>query len=104
MSKKEMSKEEMLEMIESLKNDNEILKNSNGESVKNKVMKCIEDGMKSIEDIGMFLKISGKNVSSNLTYLRSDLRSEGKTIISMRIDGKSLLSIKSFEEMGWDIV
>lgn len=100
---KEMTKQEMADMIASLTKDNEALRSNTGVGVKDKVMKCIEDGMNSIEDISMFLSISSKNVSSNLTYLRNDMKKEGKTIISMRIEGKSLLSIKTFAEMGWNI-
>ncbi len=96
-----MTKQELLELVESLKNDNEILKSKGGDSVKVKVMALIEEGVNSIEGIGGKLGISSKNVSSNLTYLRNDLRSEGKTIISLRIENKTYLSVKSFEEMGW---
>jgi len=99
-----MTKQEMAAMIETLKADNEALKQSNGVSVKNKVMDLIESGVNNIEDIALRLSISSKNVSSNLTYLRNDMKSEGKTIISLRIDGKTFLSVKSFKEMGWDNV
>lgn len=99
---KEMTKQEMAELIESLKKDNEELKASTGISVKTKVMDLITNGVNTIEDISTKLNISSKNVSSNLTYLRNDLKSNNETIISQRIDGKTYLKVMNFIDLGWN--
>ncbi len=66
-----MEKEELINLIEDLEQQIELLKNKKGR--KAEVLKVIqEQGPISIVEIAKQIGISAKNVSSQLTYLRSD--------------------------------
>lgn len=73
-------------------------------SKKDQVMDCLENGIQTIQDVAKELNISDKNVSSNLTYLREDLKKDGKTIISFKNkdNRKTYLKVMSFSELGWN--
>lgn len=98
---KEMTKEEMMKMIETLTNENETLKSN--ECVSDKVKSLIESGINTIEDLSDQLKISSKNVSSNLTKLRNEMKENGQTIVSYRTNNLTYLSVQNFEDLGWKI-
>ena len=96
---KEMTKEEMMKKIEELENK---LENSDT-TVKMKVLALIESGFNTIEAIATELKTNSKNISSNLTYLRNQLKAKDQTIISHRIGDKTYLKIMTFKELGWTV-
>lgn len=96
-----MTKKEMAEMIETLtlKNEN-LIKNQNS-TVKGRIVEMIESGINCIEDLASTLEITSKNVSSNLTAIRKDLVKDGKTIITQRIEKRTMLAVVSFKDMKW---
>ena len=79
---KKMSVEEMMEVIENLKKENEklVLKVSSKEKGrKDEVLELIREfGKISIKDLGLKIGISERNVSSQLSYLRKDGYKFGK--------------------------
>lgn len=98
---KKMTEKEMMARIEELEKSNETLKKSKGQTMKTKVFNLIEQGFNSIQDIADELEISAKNVSSNLTYIRADLKESGKTIISHQIDKKTMLALVELKSFNW---
>jgi len=77
----EMNKDEMKELIEKLKMENENLlkKVSNKKGRKEEVLELIRTrGKISIKDLATEIGISERNVSSQLSYLRSDGYKFGK--------------------------
>lgn len=96
-----MTKEEMIKKIEELTIINESLAKNQGKTVKSKILEMIESGINTIEDLSTQLQISSKNVSSNLTHIRAELKEQGKTIVSQRIEDKTMLAIITFESMNW---
>jgi len=77
----EMNKDEMRELIEKLKMENENLlkKVSNKKGRKEEVLELIrEKGKISIKELGEVIGISERNVSSQLSYLRNDEYKFGK--------------------------
>lgn len=98
---KEMTQEEMARKIEELTAENERLAASKGQTMKSRVFELIESGFNCIEDLSEELKITSKNVSSNLTYIRSDLKEAGKTIVSQRINNKTMIAVVELNKLGW---
>lgn len=96
-----MTKEEMMKKIEELEATNSELKRTSGQTVKSKVIELIEAGMNCIEDISAALEISSKNVSSNLTRIRHELSESGKTIVSQRINDKTMLAVVELKTLNW---
>lgn len=96
-----LTKDELLERLEQLEKENQELKNSSDRVVSDRVLELMETGVNSIEDLSTALNITSKNVSSNLTKLRKELNKEGKTIVSLRIKDKTMLSIQKLETLGW---
>jgi len=77
----EMNKDEMKELIEKLKMENENLlkKVSNKKGRKEEVLELIrEKGKISIKELGEVIGISERNISSQLSYLRNDGYKFGK--------------------------
>lgn len=97
----EMTKKEMAELIEKLQAEKVELQKSSGSTMKSRVVELIESGMNTIEDIANTLSITSKNVSSNLTAIRHDLKVDGKTIISQRIDNNTKLAIVTLKDLNW---
>jgi len=98
---KEMTKEEMAKRIEELTAANENLIKSKGQTQKTRVAELIELGFNCIEDLAKELSITSKNVSSNLTYLRADLKKEGKTIVSQRMNNKTMIAVVELANLNW---
>lgn len=97
----EMTKEEMMTKIEELTLKSDRLEATKGQTVKSKVFDLIESGFNCIEDLAEELKISSKNVSSNLTYIRADLKELGKTIVSQRINQKTMIAVVELKSLNW---
>jgi len=96
-----MTKKEMEAMIETLTIENENLVKNQGKTVKGKIVEMIESGINCIEDLAETLSITSKNVSSNLTAIRKDLSTDGKTIVTQRIEKKTMLAIVNLKDMNW---
>mgnify|MGYP000162121673 CR=1 FL=1 len=91
-----------MQKIEELESSNARLVQSRGMTVKNKIYHLItKDGMNSIEALASELNINAKNISSSLTKIRAELKPSGKTIVTQRINKKSMLAIVSLEDLGW---
>jgi len=88
------------EIIVELNKKNEIIKNGQT-SRKDQVMTLLTDGVMTIQDIAEQMNISAKNVSSNLTYLREDMKSLGQTILSHKMNNKTYLKIITLSDFGW---
>lgn len=100
-TKTKMTKEEMVLKIEELTKANENLVKSQGETVRSKIMTLIDDGVNSIEELGSLLSINSKNVSSNLTKIRAELKESGRTIVTQRIEKRTMLAIVNFKDLNW---
>ena len=100
---KKLTNEEMMKKIEELETANKTLVENQNTTVKDKVLKLIESGINCIEDISAQLEISSKNVSSNLTAIRSSLKDYGQTIISQRIEKKTMLAIVDLKDLNWQL-
>lgn len=98
---KEMTKDELMARIVELEKTNENLEKTKGQTMKSKVFSLIESGFNCIEDLAEELKITSKNVSSNLTYIRADLKEAGKTIVSQRINQKTMIAVVELETLNW---
>lgn len=96
----EMSKEEMLAKIAELEGKVTTLKEAKTDGVKEQVLRLIESGFNTIEDIADELEKTSKNISTNLTYIRKELAESGKTIVSYRRDNKTYLSIQDLSIFG----
>ena len=99
-----MTKEEMAKRIEELEKVNEELKKHSGQTVKDRIIELIESGMNTIEDLAETLSITSKNVSSNLTKIRHELSSKNETIITQRMNGKTMLAVVNLIDLGWTTV
>ena len=96
-----MTKEEMAKRIEELEKQNEELKTKSGQTVKNRIVEMITNGVNTIEELSSTLAITSKNVSSNLTKIRSELKEEGKTIVTLRMDNVTKLAVVELSQLGW---
>lgn len=96
-----MTKEELQKRIEELEKQNEELKSKSGQTVKNRIIEMIANGVNTIEELSNTLAITSKNVSSNLTKIRSELKEEGKTIVTLRMDNVTKLAVVELESLGW---
>lgn len=96
-----MTKEEMAKRIAELEKQNEELKTKSGQTVKNRIVEMIANGINTIEELSETLAISSKNVSSNLTKIRSELKEEGKTIVTLRMGNVTKLAVVELEQLGW---
>lgn len=96
----ELTKDEMLARIAELEGSVETLKASKTDGVKEQVMKLIESGFNTIEDIADELDKTSKNISTNLTYIRKELAQSGQTIVSYRQNSKTYLSIQNLSIFG----
>ena len=99
-----MTKEEMAKRIEELEKVNEELKKRSGQTVKNRIVELIESGMNTIEDLAETLSITSKNVSSNLTKIRHELNGKNETIVTQRMNGKTMLAVVNLNDLGWSTV
>ena len=96
----ELTKDEMLARIAELEGSVETLKSAKTDGVKEQVMKLIESGFNTIEDIATELDKTSKNISTNLTYIRKELVESGQTIVSYRKDNKTYLSVQNLSIFG----
>ncbi len=101
MSKKELSKEELLAILAEKDQELEQLKNSNGQTMPERVFSLIQQGYRTIEELSQELKTNSRNISSNLTYIRRELKPKGKWLVSSKIDGKTYLKVIDLAEFGW---
>jgi len=79
-----MTKEELIELVNNTKTGGR----------KEQVLKCLKEGVDTIEAIAAKLDINTKNVSSQLTYLRKD----GHKIISISAGGQSILMLMTQDD------
>jgi hypothetical protein len=100
---KELTKEQLLALLQEKDTELESLRSRSGKSMPQRVLELIESGYYTIDELGDELKITNKNVSSNLTYIRRELRKQGKWLISSTIDSRTYLKVMTFEELGWNI-
>jgi arsenate reductase-like glutaredoxin family protein len=98
---KELSREELLAILEEKDQELEALKNSAGQTMPDRVLNLINSGHRTIEELASELKTNSRNISSNLTYIRRELKPQGKWLVSSKIDGHTYLKIISLEEFGW---
>jgi len=96
-----MTREEMAEVIKNLTAKNEELVRNNGSNMKTRVLEMIESGINTIEEIAEGLSITSKNVSSNLTAIRADLKEVGKIVVTHRMGGQTKLAVVELEVLGW---
>jgi hypothetical protein len=96
-----MTKEEMAKRIAELEKANAELKERSGQSVKNRIIELIYQGMNTIEDLSEACQITSKNVSSNLTRIRQEFETDGKTIVSLRRNDKTMLAVVELSQLGW---
>ena len=96
-----MTREEMAEVIANLTAKNEELVRNNGSNMKTRVLEMIETGINTIEGIAEGLSITSKNVSSNLTAIRADLKEAGKTVVTHRFGNETKLAVVELEALGW---
>jgi len=101
MSKKELSREELLAILKEKDMELEKLKNSSGQTMPAKVLGLIENGYRTIEELASELNTNSRNISSNLTYIRRDLKPKGKWLVSSKIEGQTYLKIIDLQEFGW---
>jgi predicted aldo/keto reductase-like oxidoreductase len=97
-----LSQAELLSVITELTEKNNNLKNNNLSTMPDRVKKLLLSGINNIEDIAENLTISAKNVSSNLTYIRREIIKSGQTIISHRMNNKTMLAIVSLKDLNWE--
>lgn len=100
---KEMTKDQLLEKTQELLAKIDELEGKlarKDSTVKTRVLELIETGFNSIEKISAELGITAKNVSSNLTHIRTELAKSGKTIISHRIENETKLAIVELSIFG----
>jgi uncharacterized membrane protein len=84
-----MSKvEELLKEIESLKSELENVKSNKVDGRKDEVLRLLVKGKIDIESMSNIIGISSRNISSQLSYLRKDMK-DGK----VKIDGKKVIGI-----------
>lgn len=74
-----------------------------GAGRKEEVLNLMGNGFNTIESIAAELKTTTKNISSYLSYIRTDLKSKGSTIISHKIDNQTYLAQVSFKDLGWTV-
>lgn len=100
---KELTKDQLLALLAEKDVELESLRNRSGKSMPQRVLELIESGYVTIDELASELETNNKNISSNLTYIRRELRKAGKWLISSTIDNKTYLKIMTFEELGWNI-
>jgi len=98
---KELTREELLAILEEKDNELEKLKSSTGQTMPTRVLNLIESGYRTIEELATELNTNSRNISSNLTYIRRDLKPQGKWLVSSKIDGATYLKIVDLAEFGW---
>ena len=98
---KELSREELLAILKEKDTELEKLKSSTGQTMPTRVLNLIESGYRTIEELANELGTNSRNISSNLTYIRRDLKPQGKWLVSSKIEGKTYLKIIDLAEFGW---
>ncbi len=93
-----MSREEIRRELDKLMEENKILRSKKGDR-KSEVLSLLEEGVNDIEEIGKKLGIKEKNVSSILSYLRKELKSKGKGIISVKYNKKNYVVMMRLKEI-----
>lgn len=103
MTKKQddLTREQLLDLLNQKENEIETLKTGQGETMPSKVMALIESGYRTIDELATELGTNNRNISSNLTYIRRDLKPQGKWLVSSKIDGKTYLKVIDLAEFGW---
>jgi len=99
--KTKMTREEMEAVIANLTSENANLVKNQGTNMKTRVLEMIESGINTIEEIAEGLSITSKNVSSNLTAIRADIKEAGKIIVTHRMNGQTKLAVVSLTDLGW---
>jgi hypothetical protein len=100
---KDLTKEQLMALLAEKDVELESLRNRSGKSMPQRVLELIESGYQTIDELAEELKTNNKNISSNLTYIRRELRDQGKWLISSTIDSRTYLKVMTFEELGWNI-
>lgn len=95
-----MTKEEMMAKIAELEGQVTTLKEAKTDGVKEQVLRLLNEGANSIEEIAETLGKTSKNISTNLTYIRKELAEQGKTIVSYRKDSRTYLAITDLSIFG----
>jgi len=96
-----LTKEELMAKVAELETELENEK-SKSLNMKTRVMTLLDEGVNSIDMLATELNVSNKNVSSVLTALRKELRSENKTIITQQHEGSTMIAVLDLAVLGWN--
>jgi hypothetical protein len=99
----DLTREQLLALLQEKEAEITRLASVKGKSMPQRVLELIDSGYHTIDELATELETNNKNISSNLTYIRRELRKTGQWLISATIDNKTYLRICSFEELGWNI-
>ncbi len=98
---KELSREELQELLAQKDRELEKLKSASGQTMPNRVLSLINQGYRTIEELASELDTNSRNISSNLTYIRRELKPKGKWLVSSKIEGHTYLKIIDLVDFGW---
>jgi len=98
-----MTKEEIIAHLTNVEKQNEQLRQDKGDGRKMSIIRLIDKGYNTIEEIADELDITNRNVSSYLTGIRKELKSNNEWIISSKIGSKTWIAKVKLDELGWSV-